>query len=287
MLPIECENWETFERRLQEVRDAETSAGRSAEFLFRGLSDSAWPLATTLERAGQKGIRISDYYQLIFRLKPQIESLIGTTWEIATPPDVERLLRDYDAWALHRFPEPAAYSYMIHLRHHGFPSPLLDWTRSPYIAAFFAFRSALKPCEGKVSIYTFSESPEGSKLTSSDRPWIRRIGPFVRTHRRHFLQQSEYTMCAVMKVGNQPNVWHFAEHGDVFGRGGIRGDIRQDVLWKFNIPCTERLKVLKLLDDYNLNAFSLFESGESLMETLAVREMEFGAIVSSPDQVAP
>jgi len=28
---------------------------------------------------------------------------------------------------------------MTRLRHHGFPSPLLDWPQSPYIAAFFAF----------------------------------------------------------------------------------------------------------------------------------------------------
>jgi len=34
------------------------------------------------------------------------------------------------------------------------------------------------------------------------------------------------------------------------------------------------LKVLKILDSYNLNAFSLFGSEESLMETLAARELD-------------
>ena len=137
----------------------------------------------------------------------------------------------------------------------------------------------MKPCEGEVSVYAFSEMPKGFKVTGSGESWIRRVGPYVRTHRRHFLQQSDYTMCAIFKeAGDQPSEWYFAKHEGVFQRGSPH----QDFLWRFNIPWTERLKVLKALDKYNLNAFSLFESEESLMETLAVREMEF-----TPDQRAP
>jgi hypothetical protein len=65
--------------------------------------------------------------------------------------------------------------------------------------------------------------------------------------------------------------WQFANHEDVFARN----DPDQDVLWKFNIPWTQRLKVLRLLDSYNLNAFSLFDSEETLIETLAIQELEF------------
>jgi hypothetical protein len=36
---------------------------------------------------------------------------------------------------------------------------------------------------------------------------------------------------------------------------------------------SERQKVLKILDEVNVNAYSLFGSEESLMETLAVREL--------------
>jgi hypothetical protein len=64
------------------------------------------------------------------------------------------------------------------------------------------------------------------------------------------------------------NEWRFAKHEDVF----VNINPNQDVLWRLNIPWTQRLKVLKLLDSYNLNAFSLFGSEESLMETLAFRE---------------
>jgi len=50
---------------------------------------------------------------------------------------------------------------------------------------------------------------------------------------------------------------------------------QQGTLWRFTIPSAERLKVLKLLDEYNLNAYSLFESEETLMETLGLRTLHF------------
>ncbi len=39
------------------------------------------------------------------------------------------------------------------------------------------------------------------------------------------------------------------------------------------MPSSERRKVLCLLDRYNLNAFSLLGSEESLMESVALREL--------------
>jgi hypothetical protein len=43
-------------------------------------------------------------------------------------------------------------------------------------------------------------------------------------------------------------------------------------LWKFELPSTEREKVLRVLSDYNLNAYSLFSSEESLLETMWIQE---------------
>ena len=59
-------------------------------------------------------------------------------------------------------------------------------------------------------------------------------------------------------------------HESAFGGGNPN----IDVTWKFNLPATERLKVLKLLDRFNINAVALFQSEESLMETMAFRELE-------------
>jgi hypothetical protein len=266
MHTIDVDDWEKFEHELNKARQSEISSGRNAEFLYRGLSDSSWQLTTTLERRGRERMPYSAYYYHISAVKPQVESFTGIKWSVRDFPKVDQALRENDGPSFSQFPEPEEYSYMVHLRHHGFPSPLLDWTRSEFIAAYFAFRPDATPAEGKVAIYLFSDQPEFHKSTHEGQPQIHRTGPYVTTHRRHFLQQSDYTM----SVGFDSQ-WYFAKHEEVFARS----DPHQNFLWKFTIPWTERLKVLKLLDTYNLNAFSLFDSEETLMETMALRELDF------------
>jgi hypothetical protein len=62
--------------------------------------------------------------------------------------------------------------------------------------------------------------------------------------------------------------WWFDCYDEVFDKGLHQ----QGQCQKFTIPISERLRVLSLLDEHNLNAFSLFGSEESMMETLAARE---------------
>lgn len=280
---LDLGNWEEFEERLKELQmertERQRKSGRSSsELLYRGQEDSNWTLSTTLERSKRERMSIAGYYLLISRVQPQVETFTGSNWNLPEWFEVKKLLGEFNHQATQRPSyeyclQGDVYSYMVHLRHNGFPSPLLDWTRSPYIAAFFAFRRAIES-EQRVSIYAFCESPGGFKTTSSDEPRVNALGPYVRTHRRHFLQQCQYTICVVFNSGAQG--WRFVTHETVLDRPTFRArSFPQDVLWKFNIPSTERLKVLRLLnDDYNINAFSLFGSEESLMETMALRELD-------------
>jgi hypothetical protein len=259
MNTLSVKSWEEFEQERDRILSS--TSGGIPGWLFRGQERAEWSLETTLERTLSENHLVCDYYRSIARIKPRIETFTEARWEM--PADLR--LSEYDTFsvALSMGAIPA-YAYLIYLRHHGFPSPLLDWTKSPHIAAFFAFR---RETHSDVSIYMYTEAPENMKSRGSDAATIHRFGPNIRSHRRHFLQQSEYTIC----VQFSDQLWRFAKHENVFAKNSQH----QDLLWKFTIPSSERRKVLKQLDGFNLNAFSLFGTEESLLETLAVRELQF------------
>jgi hypothetical protein len=217
-----------------------------------------------------------DYYRIVDEIKPQVETFTGLEWDEVRYEESSELSREL------AFGKLPAYSYLAYLRHHGFPSPLLDWSSSPYIAAYFAFHAA-GPADR--AVYVYAEMDAGGKARSSKQPEIYSFGPNVKTHRRHFLQRSQYTVCIRLHqdIPKDEKEWRFAQHDHVFQRntGG------QDVLTKFVIPSTERLKVLRRLEEYNLNALSLFGSEESLLETLAVRRFDFrGSEAARPSEEA-
>lgn len=272
METITLTSWEEFETRVADLNRKRSDRLRAqrerkaelyiSDYLFRGQSNSSWGLCTTLERYAGKLLTLVEYYRIVCATKPQIETFTGTEWKIPSVSEYEEILDKSGLLPLGPIP---AYEYFAYLRHHGFPSPLLDWTLSPYVAAYFAFRDVPAPANASASIYAYCEWTAGHKSASSDNPEIHGLGRYVRSHRRHFLQQCEYTVCSIGRGGSRS----YAHHDEAFA--GNKED--QDELWKFNIPVSERSKVLERLDQYNINAYSLFGSDDSLMETLALREI--------------
>jgi FRG domain len=260
----DVKTWEDLEKRIADLKSSHQTA--HGGLLFRGHGNSSWPLQTTLERRSGPTFRVRDYYRVVRRIQIRVETFTNTQWTVADRDKVEKLTASWDQFtqALIESDLPD-YKHLIYLRHHGFPSPLLDWTASLYVAAYFAFAN---PLHDSVSIFVYCDAPENVKHWDNDYPMITRLQPNVQTHKRHFLQQSEYSVCTHFKKKE----WLFVPHAEVLQRTK-QVTSPQDLLWKFNIPASEQVKVLRQLEEYNLNAYSLFGSEESLMETLAIREL--------------
>jgi FRG domain len=256
---IRTASWEEFEAEIKKFEDPTRKLWD--EVWFRGQGDSEWPLFTTLERRAPKLRTVSTYLHVISEIKPAVETFTGATFEAIKPEDIDRASREFDRF---RFLFAESLTYMAHLRHGGFPSPLLDWTNSPYVAAYFAFARARH--KGDVAIYAYHERPENSKV-SGTKAQIISFGPILKTHKRHFRQQSRYTICAAYIDGQ----WHFMPHEGVFYQ---RDGLNQDLLWKIIIPASERMKALRYFDKFNLNEFTLFDSEEGLLEMLATRVID-------------
>ena len=234
MIELEVTSWDDFGNALEQIDEnrkepKEKSGLAIRRPLFRGVSNATWGLETTLERAfpmecSAQELSLVSYYRKLARSLPAVETMTGRKWDdLPDPPEFERLISEETGWLdgfLGR--NNAIYRYLIYLRHHGFPSPLLDWTQSPYVAAFFAFDSMGKDVR-EVAIYTLVR---GRFHTMSNTEHFFVVGPYVRTHARHYLQQSQYSLCVCQQTQgtgeNRLIDYTFQSHYDALRRASNR-----------------------------------------------------------------
>lgn len=259
MKTIELGTWEEFEAEVEKLKSFLTEQKRHefdyvAKPLFRGQGRASWELETSLERHLSGIVSIEQYNRYLLRIKPAVEAYTGGSWKVDREINIENTI-------VH---SPPNYEFMVYARHHGFPSPLLDWSQSPYVALFFAFQNAVP--EQQVSVFAYVDDIGCGKCGWVGAPQISALGPYVPSHRRHFMQQSQYTI-ATEKQGDN---WVYCSHEKYFSGST---DESQDLLFKFTLPGELRNKFLQRLQQMNINAFTLYGTEESLMDMLAFREI--------------
>jgi hypothetical protein len=127
---IEFDKWSDFLRWLEPYRYL--TASRREMFLWRGQSDAGTGLVSTLDR------------QFSFKTTEERESFVARCL-------IEFKRDSYTLGLAADLPEDIALELLA--RHHGLPSALLDFTISPYIAAYFAFAGRNKTDDGRVVVW--------------------------------------------------------------------------------------------------------------------------------------
>jgi len=238
--------WREFPGLVKELSDASAADESTIKpSLFRGQSNSEWPLQTTLERNTRLKNRMS-----VGMYNGAVIS-IGTLMKgfVSDLPDFRDETVDFPAPQDLRYTSLQNKELAVFLRHHGFPSPLLDWSRSPYVAAYFAFHEETDGVENRAIYYL-----------QRPRTWcgevgfeLYDVGPFVAGGKRHSTQQAQYTWCS----RREGETAYFDSHQD-----HLKG-----ILKKIRIKTGFRSEIMADLHAMNINEFSLFGTADALVRT--------------------
>lgn len=273
METIDLDSWSDFAAAIEDVRTKYGSREISTpegdiftlqnDILFRGHADSSWRLETTLERMTSESFSIEQYLQRADSVVNEIESLTGVDWKLPPYLEIIKAIKSIQDPMRGHVP---GYEYLVYLRHHGFPSPLLDWTQSPYVAAFFALEDRLDA--ERACVFAFIETPEGGKSRQGGDVYIHTQGKYITTHIRHYTQKANYTIAT--RWDSDRDAHFFTSHHNV--SPAVMGV--QDVIIKITFPRHDRIQALRQLDDFGVNQYTLYQSEDALIRSLGMRAFE-------------
>lgn len=234
-------SWKSFKDYIDDL-----SADRRS-LLFRGQSRAEWGLVSTYHRLASPG-EPANYWKALYVVHDYICTWSGRTWNLADTFDVA--------------------SFLGFLQHNGFPTPLLDWTRSPYAAAYFAFAgvSDSNPTSDEVAVFAFDHRAWSTDWNQIYDVWfpgdhVSVLQSQSRGNHKQLLQQGAYTFSTVRDQAEHIEAYEAAfqrDHGDP-----------KKYIEKHLLSVQEKPTVMHDLGLMGISAMTLFPGVEGVCRHLA------------------
>jgi FRG domain len=260
---IKVPNWDTF---VSLVRRLDIGVPPSAAYCFRGQPDSRHTLRPTLLRK-VNSLRREDAMLVEKTLLNEFRAQAHLLLPASTLPDDHDLL----AW----------WSLM---QHHGAPTRLLDWSKSPYVAAYFAVDS--EPSQDGAIWYFHANRLARRMDESGGIPFdsaMKRLPELFGAACDHptcylFERKTRIERMVTQQGGFTASLDVLADHADLIERA-LRNDEKE---WLRTLIIPAQLKPEFLLQLYrlNVNGVALFPGidglGRSMKELATLQANEFG-----------
>lgn len=155
--------------------------------------------------------------------------------------------------------------YITYLRHHQFPTPILDTTKSKYIAIFFACENFFESnTEGKIYIFNKKEIISSS-LKNEEYTSTHHIGHFIETDKRHYIQQTNYLYSIKHKIS------HYTEdHPNYLNYFTNINENQNYYINEIKILKEDKLQIMKDLREMNITHNTIYTDEDNKIKSLKV-----------------
>ena len=207
--------------------------------IYRGQRSASWGLVSSVHRTAlvRSILELKGYADYMLpQVHDAVEAWTGRSWDLKS------------ALGLAEF--------LAFLQHNGFPTPLLDWTQSPYIAAYFAFEAVnhFHPQTEDVAIFAFNQKAWSSTFKqvydfADFTPHVSILRPRQVGNHKLAVQQGCFTVTNVLDVEEHI---HLNERND------------KKFLTKYEFDVRERPRVIRELSLMGVSAVQLMPSVEAV-----------------------